>query len=40
MKKVVAKKQVTVTKPTLVARKEFADNLIKLINDSGLPLAV
>lgn len=40
MKKVVAKKPVTVTKPILVARKEFADNLIKLINDSGLPLVV
>lgn len=27
-------------KPTLISRQEFADNLVKLINESGVPLFV
>lgn len=35
-----ANKTEPVTKPTLVARQEFLDNLVALINGSGLPLIV
>lgn len=34
------KKEESVVKPTLVARQEFIENLIKLINESGIPLIV
>lgn len=29
-----------VTKPTLVAREEFMEQLVNLVNDSGLPLVL
>lgn len=29
-----------IVKPTLVARQEFIENLVKLINESGVPLII
>ena len=34
------KKEEMLQKPTLVARQEFIENLVKLINESGVPLIV
>lgn len=40
VKRNVKKENKEIIKPTLVARQEFIDKLIRLINESGLPLIV
>lgn len=36
----IEKENRTVTKPTLVARQEFIDNMLRVINESGVPLFI